>query len=77
MAAGQKIWRKSPDPIQRSGWGLSTRLKKSMLNLSHSLTVSTPNPCLFMGRVVYTVYQFEEPFTDAGSPLHSTQKNTF
>jgi len=29
MAAGPKLWRKSPDPTQRSGWGLGTRLVKS------------------------------------------------
>ena len=27
MAAGPKMWRKSPDPTQRSGWGLGTRLQ--------------------------------------------------
>ena len=26
MAAGPKIWHKSPDPTQWSGWGLGTRL---------------------------------------------------
>ena len=26
LAAGPKNWRKSPDPTQRSGWGLGTRL---------------------------------------------------
>ena len=26
MVAGPKMWRKSPDPTQRSGWGLGTRL---------------------------------------------------
>ena len=26
MAAGPKMWHKSPDPTQRSGWGLGTRL---------------------------------------------------
>ena len=26
MAAGLKIWHKSPGPTQRSGWGLGTRL---------------------------------------------------
>ena len=26
MVAGPKIWHKSPDPTQQSGWGLSTRL---------------------------------------------------
>jgi len=38
MAAGPKIWRKSPDPTQRSGWGLGTRLVMShplMLALTH------------------------------------------
>ena len=38
MAAGPKMWRKSPDPTQRSEWGLGTRLIKYLLTLRTKLT---------------------------------------
>ena len=43
MAAGPKLWRKSPDPTQRSGWGLGTRLGLPMILICKHLKV--PDCC--------------------------------